>query len=158
MPTKGILSNSFYLKQNGFFSMDYEFQNFGAIRHHFRQFEDMSEMVNKTVKNKYGFSHTLRLGAEGAIKWFRLRAGYAWQSSPFRKGVGARGFDEQRHLASAGLGYRGKNFFADVAYHVLLYNTYHQPYQSGDGFEPAVTTRHRLHNFLITVGWRFSRN
>lgn len=157
-PMKGIVSNSFYFKQYGFVSIDYEFQNFGAMKHNFPGYDAMSNSVNTIVQNKYGFSHTVRIGAEAAINWFRIRAGYAWQSSPFKTGVGASGYDEQRHMIGFGLGYRGKKFFADIGYQLLLYNTYYQPYQSGDGYEPAVKTKNQLHNILLTVGWRFSRS
>lgn len=156
-PMKGILSNSFYFKQYGFISVDYEIQNFGAIKHKFPNYEDMSGTINALAKNKYGFAHTVRVGAEGAIKWFRMRGGYAWQSSPFKTGVGANGFDEQRHIAALGLGYRGKKFYADLAYQALFYNSYYQPYLSGDGFEPAVKTKNQVHNILLTLGWRFSK-
>ncbi len=157
-PMKGVVSNSFYFKQYGFVSVDYEFQNFGAIKHNFSGYDAMNTSINTVVKNKYGFAHTVRVGAEGAVRWFRVRAGYAWQSTPFKTGVGAIGYNEQRHVIGAGLGYRGKKFFADLGYQLLQYNTYSQPYQSGDGHEPSVKTVNRLHQVLLTLGWRFTKS
>ncbi|MCS6819419.1 MAG: outer membrane protein transport protein, partial [Chitinophagales bacterium] len=156
-PMSGIISNSFYIKQSAFFSIDYEFQNFGAIRHNFPGFQSTSESVNRIVQNKYGFSHTIRVGAEWAIKSFRLRGGYAFQSSPFKKGVGAEGYDEQRNIIGAGIGYRGRRFFAELGYQLMMYNSYFQPYESKDTFEPSVQSRNRNHQVLLSLGWRFVR-
>lgn len=154
-PMKGIVSNSFFFKQYGFVSVDYEFQNFGAMKHRFRDFNDEANAINNTVKSKYGYGHTIRVGAEGAIKWFRIRAGYAWQSSPFKSSVGVKGSDEQRHLFSAGIGYRGRSFFADIAFQQLRFNSYYQQYASNDGSEPAVKTKNIYNTISLTVGWRF---
>ncbi|MCO5279438.1 MAG: hypothetical protein M9931_00095 [Chitinophagales bacterium] len=156
-PMQGTVSNSFYFKQYGFISVDYEFQNYGAIKHKFPNYDAMSNSINTISKNKYGFAHTVRVGVEGSVNWFRIRAGYAWQSTPFKIGVGAAGYNEQRNTIAFGLGYRGKKFFADLGYQLLMYNTYSQPYQSNDGFEPAVRTKNQLHNILLTVGWRFTK-
>jgi hypothetical protein len=153
---KGIFSNSFYFKQYGFLSVDYEFQNFGANKYRFRDYPDEASAINQTTKAKYGFGHSVRVGAEGAIKWFRIRGGYAWQSSPFKTNFAVKGSDEQRHTFSAGVGYRGKSFFADVAFIQMRSNSYYQQYVSNDGNEPAVKTRTVYNNIMLSLGWRFA--
>jgi hypothetical protein len=154
-PMKGIFSNSFYFKQYGFLSVDYEFQNFGANKYRFSDYKEAAEVINQTTKAKYGFGHTVRVGVEGAVKWFRVRGGYAWQSSPFKTNVAIKGSDEQRHLLSLGVGYRGKSFFADVAFQQMRTNSYYQQYASNDGNEPAVKTKNIFNNIMLTLGWRF---
>jgi len=154
-PMKGIFSNSFYFKKYGFLSVDYEFQNFGASKHRFRDFKEAADAINQTTKAKYGFGHTVRVGVEGAIKWFRVRGGYAWQSSPFKPTVAIKGSDEQRHLFSLGIGYRGKSFFADIAFQQMRTNSYYQQYASNDGSEPSVKTKSIHNNIMLTLGWRF---
>jgi len=153
-PMKGIFSNSFYFKQYGFLSVDYEFQNFGAIKHRFRDYKEAADAINQTTKGKYGFGHNVRVGVEGAIKWFRVRGGYAWQSSPFKTSVAVKGSDEQRHSFSLGIGYRGKSFFADVAFLQMRTNSYYQQYVSNDGNEPSVKTKNIYNNIMLTLGWR----
>ncbi len=155
-PMKGIFSNSFYFKQHGFLSVDYEFQNFGANKYRFRDYKEEAEAINRTTKGKYGFGHNVRVGAEGAIKWFRVRGGYAWQSSPFKTNVAVKGSDEQRHSFGLGVGYRGKSFFADLAFMQMRTNSYYQQYASNDGYEPAVKTKTINNNIMLTLGWRFA--
>ncbi len=155
-PMRGIFSNSFYFKQYGFLSVDYEFQNFGALKHRFGSYPEEAAAINSTVKSKYGFGHTVRVGVEGALKWFRVRGGYAWQSSPFAMNAREKGFNEQRHMYSFGVGYRGNRFFADMAFQQMLTNSYYQQYSTTDGNPPGVKTKNAFTNVLLTFGWRFS--
>jgi hypothetical protein len=156
-PMKGIISNSFYFREYGFFSVDYEFQNFGATKYKFSGYDDISASVNKTTKSKYGFGHTVRAGVEGAYKSLRVRAGYSFQSSPFKSGNAVSGFDGTRHVASAGLGYRGKSFFADFAWLTTFEKNYYAPYITGDSNQPGSRSTNMYQNFVLTIGFKFGK-
>lgn len=154
LPMKGTASASFYLKQAGFISFDYEFQNFGAT--HYRFPDDstgLSNQLNKQIKDTYKLTHTFRVGIEGSIKVLRLRAGYAYQTSPFKKDQFTPGYPEYRHYASAGIGVRLKNFYADFAY-VLCYTKDASYVFASD---PVYNT-YLNHSLLLTVGWKLTRN
>ncbi len=156
-PIKGVISNSFYFKEFGFFSVDYEFQNFGATKYKFAGYEETSDAINKTTKSKYGFGHTVRAGVEVAYKSLRVRGGYAYQSSPFKQTGSLGGYDGSRHQASAGLGYRGKRFFADFAWLATFQKDYYAPYLTGDANQPASKSSNMYQNFVLTIGFKFGR-
>lgn len=149
-PMKGIISMSFYVKQYAFFSVDYEFMNYGAMRYNFgKDYTAYSERTNNYLKSNYTFGHTLRAGVEGAHKWFRVRAGYSFSSSPFKKTYRNATYGEVVHSGSIGLGYKGKKFYADLAYTVSAIKDVHSLMALA-----AITNKLASHQVLATLGWR----
>lgn len=153
-PMKGTLSTSFYIKQHGFFSVDYEFLNYGGTRYNFgSNYKDFSKSINDDARSTYTFGHNLRVGFEGAYKTLRVRTGYTYQSTPYKKDKQLKSFIEDKHSASVGLGYRGKRFYADAAYVFGFTKDAMYPYAD---FEVRNTLN--THTVLLTIGWRISRD
>ena len=150
-PMKGIVSASFYYKQYGFFSIDYEFQNLGSSRYNFGSgYADGTAQVNDTIKADYGFVHTIRAGFEGSYKVLRLRAGYAFSSSPYKKGVAMTGDPEVIQNVTAGIGIRLKHFYADFAYVFGMTKDVSYPMATD-----PVNNTYITHTLLLTLGWKF---
>ena len=153
-PMKGTVSASFYLKEHGFFSVDYEFQNYGASRFNFGTDEKgFTDQVNAEEKKNFAFGHVVRAGFEGAYKTLRVRAGYAFSSTPYKKDAIVKGFAAARHNASLGIGYRGNRFYADFAYVLGFTKDDNQPYADFDVKNTLLS-----HNMLLTLGFKISKD
>ncbi len=152
-PMKGIVSAGFFIQQYAFISVDYEFQNDGASHYNFgKDYSSISDDENTFIKDHYGYVHTIRAGVEGAVKWFRIRAGYSFSSSPFKKSYVAKGYDQSTHNITAGFGYRGKKFYADFAFvHSMTKDE-----TTLMALDP-VQSNYASNRAMITVGWRFSK-
>ncbi len=121
----------------GILSLDYEYRGTSATHISDVQGEGY---INDDVKTYFKGTNILRLGAEYRITpQFSLRAGYSWESSPVKKEAANDGeviwtagtipsytFDKTTQYITAGLGYRYKGFYADLAYvHKNRESTYH---------------------------------
>jgi hypothetical protein len=160
-PMKGTVGASFYLKEHGFISVDYDFQNLGGTRYSFTDpgYSSGNALYNNYLKATYGYSHTVRIGLEAAIKKLRLRAGYSYTSSPFKKSKNyatPSGYNADVHNATVGIGGRFNRFYIDLAY-VFSYTK--------DGVSPGFQTpldeidsRYMTHSILLTLGFRISRD
>lgn len=150
-PMKGVFSAAFFIKQHAFISVDYEFLNYGANRFNFgRTYQSTTDLENKFIKDNLAFGHNLRVGVEGAIKVLRLRAGYAWGSTPFKAGYNAQQYNEMRHYATGGIGYRGKIFYVDMAYVYSISKDI-----SNTPATDYVRNTLNQHQVLLTLGFRF---
>jgi len=152
-PMKGDFGASFYYKEFGFISVDYDVQNLGASRIHVPQdTTSFQPYYNPVIKSTYGFQHTLHAGIEGAIKVVRLRAGYNFSSSPYKSGQQVTaGYNGVRNGITGGIGVRLKHFYADFAY---VYGwSKDATYQLTNPF--AINSMSNSSTFLLTVGWKF---
>lgn len=150
-PMKGVFSAAFFIKQYAFISVDYEFLNYGGNRFNFgRDYKTVSDAENKFMKDNFNYGHNVRAGVEGAIKVVRLRAGYALSTSPYKSAYNDQGQNEMRHFATAGIGYRGKSFYADVAYVYSIMKDV-----SSTQATDYVRNTFKQHQLMITVGFRF---
>jgi hypothetical protein len=152
-PMQGDAGISFYYKQYGFLSVDYSFQNYGSSRIHFPgDSTNLGAQVNSAIKSTYKYGHNIRAGVEATIKVLRLRLGYSYNTSPFKKGQEvSAGYNQSVNQATAGIGVRLKNFYADFAYAYGFTKDASIPYYSD-----AVNSTLVTHNFILTLGWKFS--
>lgn len=102
----------------GFLSVDYTYNDFSSAK--FKP-ENSFSGENNYIDNYMKGSSTIKVGAEGRIQDFSLRAGYRYQQSPYKE-VSLTGVDGTYQPYgdltgySAGLGYNFKNFYVDAAY------------------------------------------
>jgi hypothetical protein len=154
-PMKGTIGTSFYLNENSFISADYEFQNIGAT-HYYIQNDSFQQAagINSYLKSTYTYSHTLRVGLQGAIKKLRLRAGYSYTNSPFKSGQNytTSPYNQAMQTATFGIGLRFKVFYVDLAY-VFTY--------SKDGVSPnyvipldQINSTYMTHTAMLTLGFK----
>lgn len=161
-PLNATFGASFYLKQWGFISVDYEMNDYSHSRYRFDDADrKYSDLENLNISAKYRLASTVRAGAEFAWKSLRLRGGFAWSQSPFKSGVGVNGYDGARFNYTAGIGYRGSRFFADLAYVRTQYKDYYTPYSYTDASgtqEPGVFNNFHGNMILATIGFKFGVN
>lgn len=109
---------------------------------------------NSAIAATFQAVNSIRAGAEFRIPGgLSLRMGYNYYSSS------ERGYDDSRHYASAGIGYRGKGgFFIDAAYQQQCNRTEdsYTLYDDYAGIEaPVLTSRYMGWKFLLSIGLRF---
>jgi hypothetical protein len=109
-PFRAIGSIAFIIGNFGLVSGEYEYVNYSQANFHANSsFSD----VNNEIEHKYGTPLNLRFGTEWRIANFRVRGGFGYYGSPYQSGIN----NGEIYSASFGIGYRGKHFFFDQAYH-----------------------------------------
>ncbi len=169
-PFRANFGLAYTLGQLGVISADYEMCDFGQMRYRTNGSDrDYFEEVNNDIRERFGVSHIVRIGAE--VKPFSgiaIRAGYRTATSPeLYDSWGEKIPVTSTQNISFGLGYSSKkSFFADLAVRKTIYaDEYFMPYQDymydGDGniledaYAPEIRNRRNLWKALITFGWRF---
>jgi hypothetical protein len=153
-PLKATFGTSFIINKWGFISVDYELNDYKHMALGFDENKTLSDAYNHDISRLYGIGHTVKAGAEISWNVLRVRAGYQWNSSPFQSGVGVKGYDLQRHTISAGLGYRGKLFFADLAYAHTMGSDFTSLYRASAN-EPVLLNKFTNDRIVVTVGFKF---
>ena len=152
-PFRVMGSVGFLIAKRAFITAEYEFADYSMAkllssesalyRYNFRD-------ENQSIKEKYGACHTVRAGAEFQVtNYFILRAGYAYSSSPFKKGINTG----DCHKICAGLGFHGKVFYTDFAYVCQLAKEDYW-YFNNDMLNP-VNASNVNHKFAATFGVKF---
>jgi len=154
-PMKGTFGASFYLSHWGFLSVDYELNDYAQSRFFFNDNDPQSSnAINASISSTYRLSSTVKAGAEFAFKALRLRAGFAWAQSPFSTSQPS-GYTGSRLNYTGGIGYRGRVFFADLAYVRTLYKDYLNPYADVNGVGPDVYNTFTANTIVATIGFKF---
>ncbi len=151
-PLKATFGTSFFIQQYGFISVDYELNDYNHNSLTFDRSEKaLQDSYNREISGLYGIGHTVRIGGEFAWKVLRVRAGYNFSISPFKAGLGVSGFDLQTHIATAGIGYRGRIFFADLAYARTMSKDYLSLYRASSD-ESALKSSFNNNRIVVTIG------
>jgi len=160
-PFKAIGSLGLVFGGSGAINIDYEYIDYTSAR--LRSGDYMFTDENRQIRNAFTDQHNIRIGGEINLEPVILRGGYGYYSNPYRSGVN----DATRHLISAGLGIRDRDYFIDFSYAYSFFSEdYHlylldsddpADYQvPGSVWEPPVTSRDfSASTFRLTFGWRF---
>jgi len=129
-----ILSASYINKKVGFISADIEFVNYDAMRYIFPaginpatgySYKYESDQLNNSIRAQYQSVTNIRVGAELKItKFFMLRSGIGLYGNPYQ----GADFAAERTDISMGMGFRGKNLFADFGLINATYMVAEKPY------------------------------
>ncbi len=113
-PAKGILSLGFLIQNFGAVSVDGELINYRGMRFDMDDLDEQNYM-RSVVRESYKMAGVLRVGTEWKISIVSLRAGYIWQSCPYRnETLRAQWAD---HTVSAGIGFAlGRRCSLDFAF------------------------------------------
>jgi hypothetical protein len=136
-------------------------QNLGATRIHVPQDTFQVESgYNQQFAGTYTLTHTVHAGLEAApIKVLRLRAGYAFSSSPYKPGQQyipmAGGYNNVKNAFTMGIGLRLKHFYADFAY---VYAWSKDASVQLSNFNYPVNSMFNTSTLLLTIGWKFDAN
>ena len=155
LPWRANVGASFFFKDKGFLSMDYEAIGYNAMRYTFENdFREISDEINANLKAKYKVGHNVRLGIEGVIKKFRVRAGYNYTGSPIRSEYQVVGFDFTGHTLTAGFGILWQKIALDFAYQHRLVNQFEQAY-SVSNVEVSGIERNTIQGLgVITISYK----
>ena len=177
-PWKYIASLAAVVGNKGIISFDYERQDYHGIE--YRDDYGQLDLTTKTdIQNYYKNINIYRIGAEYRITpQVSLRAGYCYQESPVNDNAyngntiiytgsttPAYIFDKSTQYITAGIGYRYKNFYADMAYvNKKRESEYHAftPYTSVDESgnianvaSPTAKLTANSNKIVVSLGIRF---
>ena len=160
-PWRFIGSASLQLQQVGLISVDYERLNYSNMR----LSGDMgSNNPNDELSSTLKSVNNLRIGAEGKIGALAIRGGIGFYGTPYKTSP----LNKINYTTySAGLGYRGKSFFLDLAYVLFKYSS--DKYLLYSYKEVVGTTTpqdwannpviansdYKLNQFVATLGFKF---
>lgn len=171
-PWKFIGSIAAVVGGRGIVSVDYERNMYPNMRISYDGVEDMD--VTDCIQQYYKPSNTVRIGAEYKITpQFSVRAGYSYKTSP----VSGELKDDQLNVMTAGttlsyttdntvqyitagLGYRYKGFYIDMAYvHKNRSSDFHafSPEVMTDGFvaSPQTEIKDKNNELVFSIGFKF---
>ena len=173
----GVINGRFIL------SADYEYRAYNDMKIQDWQGFNWDD-TNEDVKTWYQSSNILRLGAEYRVtQALSVRAGYSYESSPVKKQildpaadevnyiytsgpddtetVPSYTFDRSTNYVSLGVGYKYKNFYADLAYmHRSRKSDYHAftDYVDNENYKitaPKASLSQNNNSVVLTLGLRF---
>ncbi len=149
-PLRFNLGASFFVGKRGFLSADLELVDYSSSQLSSNDFSTTGD--NRTIENLYETAVNIKAGGELRHDIFRLRAGYARFSDPFKEDSGIdRGTD---HL-TFGAGIKLPSFFFDLGFVNSFYDSDLSPYTLPDGTRPTATVENSKLSALFTVGFTF---
>lgn len=137
-----------YIRKSGFISADIEFLNYRNARYKSDDIDFSTD--NDFIKSEYKSVVNYRLGGEYRLNEWRFRGGAGFMSDPYQRGE----FSQQQSNFSAGVGYRKKTFYVDLA---LVYSTVKGsriPYFATQ-FSPHAEQKFTSTTAMVTVGFPF---
>jgi hypothetical protein len=166
-PWRGILSGSYIMKGIGFITLDYEYVGYNSMGFVYptddgygNNYTLEETNMNRNINSTYQSTSNVRLGAEALLtKFFMARAGFGYYGNPYK----ATGVNGERMDFSGGIGFRDRDFFADIAFVHSAYTVQAQPYAinydyvitSNPATIPTATTDFGINNIAVTVGVKF---
>ncbi len=156
-----FISGAGYIHKYGLVSFEYELTDAGSSKFRLNGADTDSKSyensVNQTVRQKYGILHTIKGGVEFKFDPMRIRGGIQYRTSAYKSGYAPENINTTSLTYSAGIGYRGKNFFADIAYQQTSFKEIFSPYSiQTEAWRPApsaVLTTKRP-SIILTVGYK----
>ncbi|HFA48900.1 MAG TPA: hypothetical protein ENJ95_07775 [Bacteroidetes bacterium] len=155
-PWRLIGSGGVIINKKGFLSAEFEFVDYTSSRFNFNSTDNQGDLdyeqeLNDQIANELGSTVNMRLGGEYALDQFRLRAGFTLTPSPYETG------GDTNTTFSVGAGYRGQEFFIDLAYKRLSNQSNYKPYLLSTGLqnlEQSVSIDEQRDRFMVTLGFK----
>ena len=145
---------------------EYEYADYGSTE--YTKSSDASRAQSSEIGYNLKEQHTVRLGAEFTFDGISLRAGYNYQSAPFKqsafKYLDAANVTHtsteymnrfEKNVVTLGGGYRGDVFYCDIAYVLQSQKADFFPYNDNEYENPAAEVDFLNHSVAITFGARF---
>lgn len=152
-PLRAIGSAAIIFGQKGLISFDYEYADYstGKLKNYDGFYSDQFNSQNDIIKTSYDNAHHFRIGTEWRYEAFSFRGGFGYAGSPY-----SSDFNDGKTLTfSAGIGFRSKAFFADLAYvHSRTEQDYYL-YLTEDIYTNPVVNEFNTNNLLLTLGFRY---
>jgi len=152
-PGKVSAGATFFLEKQGFLTVDIERANYAKAKYNAVTQGVSFDSDNQEIQSLYQSVYNIRAGAEYRLNAFRLRTGYALMPEPFKSTQNGVSASIQR--ITGGVGYRQKNFYADMAVVYSLRDNSYRPYTVNSISTPLVTSSQKTTNVILTVGLTF---
>ncbi|HEY4151049.1 MAG TPA: aromatic hydrocarbon degradation protein [Chitinophagaceae bacterium] len=165
-PWRAMLSGSYVIgqvsdvsKQKGFITADIEYINYKSNKYgNVSDDADITtndpsyyDAVNKAIKDYYKGAFNFRVGGELKFTTLMARMGFAYYGDPYKDSE----LNAHKMFASAGLGYRDKGIFIDLAYVLGLNKDVNFPYRLPDKANTFATVNGTGGNIVLTLGTKF---
>lgn len=160
-PWKFIASGAAVVGGRGIISLDYERVMYNGMRTLYNGREDYD--VAENVKTTFKGSNIVRVGAEYKVTpQFSLRAGYSYQSSPINSDqstdatagtILSYSLDNSIQHYTAGIGYRHKAFYIDMAY--VRTNRQSEFHGFCEANAPVVDVKDTNNEIAVSLGFKF---
>jgi hypothetical protein len=150
-------------------TLDYEYVGYGSMGYIYptsdgngntyaQQEYDMNQKITSTYQN----TSNVRIGAEGLLsKFIMARVGFGYYGNPYKVST----INGQRMDFNAGIGFRDKDFFIDLAFVHSIYQAQLQPYAIDYNYIktniepvaaiPVAKSDFSLNNIAMTIGFKF---
>ena len=145
---------------------EYEYADFASGS--FNGSSSVAKAQNEEIGYNLKEQHTARIGAELNLDGFAIRAGYNFVTSPFNSdayknmlnaAVTSTSTEFQNRLdkeiITAGCGYRGKNFYFDLAYMFQRQDSDFSPFYDTEYVNPSARVENTRQSIVGTVGFKF---
>jgi len=138
----------------GFFTADFDMVDYASINFRGTNNLDLQTITdnNQEVFASYKKTYNYRVGAEFRIDQIALRGGYGIQGNPYKNLPDA---NHTTKTYSGGIGYRVKNYYADLCYQKVSSNASLKPYTLANGTAPTALITGKKTNIFLTFGIRF---
>ena len=148
-PLKLIGSVGFVIGQHGSVNFDYTFQDYSKAK--FKDKDYSLDGANKDIQANYKAGHNFSLGTEWVFGVVRLRAGGAYELSPYKyEEINSGG---ERMIIGAGIGFIFGQFYTDLGYAYVKESKDFYPYDRY--YVKASENKYITNQFQLTVGLRF---
>lgn len=155
MPWRANAGLAFFFKKYGFLSLQYDVVDYNTLKYDMGRDNQVTEgEVNSIISAKYGLSHRLGAGIEGAFDKFRVRIGYAYQTSPFREDIAVDDYDQTSQTFSGGLGIVLDKWAFDLGYSRTQLNQYSEFYQLTNEVSPGALEKTVLNNAVLSIAYK----
>jgi len=140
---------------NGFISAGVQWTDYSSMHYDYSvngngyYYDQEEREVNAAIQRNYGSVFQLNMGGEIAFKTFRLRGGFSAVQSPY---LNDDSFDPTIH---AGLGYRFKDFYVDLAYSYSQQDEGYLPYEVKEAPQPVAVLEYKVNRMVTTFGLKF---
>lgn len=141
-------------KKYGFISFDYELVDYASTSFDLDdEYIDLESSLKDNIKDKYQIAHNFKVGIESKIKKFRLRGGYALQTSPLKTAYREGNYDFSRHQFSGGIGFLWNRISLDATYRYTMSKEYEMSFDGINGITKDTDTQ----LLLVTVGFKLNK-
>ena len=157
LATPWVFAGSFaaVFGRRGFIGLDVEYLDFSTASFSLLendrtpQNNQFIDGVNDGIRDSYRGVFRARIGGEFALGLARIRLGYRFQSSPYA--IAVDGVTDIRQDISAGLGFRWKHFYLDMAYNHTLSDFEYSPYATSMNLQ-RVIGNNNTGQIMVTLG------
>lgn len=148
-PLKAGAALGFIIGQYGVVNVEGEIVNYNGMRLKIKDDWRYEQEINQKVKDQYQVGGVLRVGTEWRAGIGRFRAGYAFNSAPFRDKSARK--DWQNHTVSAGVGlaFGRWNIDFSVAYYLQKQDYYLYNIVDSETLAPLVQAANLTQNKLV---------